>query len=151
MIIEEKNDKIVLSDRMKINWKEIILFPIPFFIVMLIITQKWILALIIGLFAGVLYMIFRFSAWILYSEIHIDSQKRNLKKITMLFDKVKKIKIITDKLSVENFEFKKLERSGKLKYLMNYKTHKDNTLLILKNKSDKDYISELINDLRNKF
>jgi hypothetical protein len=65
------------------------------------------------------YTLYRFTSWIYYSEKMIDEKSG------------------------------KLNRRGKTKFLMNYRTHKNHELLIFKNKTDKEliekYITEKIN------
>ena len=74
-------------------------------------------------------------------------------RLKKILDRTQKVDLITDKFDPKRFEFLELTRSGKTRFLMNYRTHKNHELLILKNKTDKDlvenYISEKISIYNN--
>ena len=65
-------------------------------------------------------------------------------KVKKIINKTQNINLITNNFDSSKFEYKELNRSGNTKFLMNYKTHKNNELLILRNKSDKEFIEKYI-------
>lgn len=138
----------VLSDRMKMNRNEILIFPFPFLIFMFLITNEIIASVIIALFATLMYIVFRFTAWIYYNELNFDIETGRLTKSTHLLNSVRKINLITDRLDFDRFEFLEQTRSGTTKYLLTYKTHRNNDLLVIRASKDKkeieDYLKEKI-------
>jgi hypothetical protein len=65
-------------------------------------------------------------------------------KVKKIINKTQNINLITNKFDSSKFEYTELKRSGNTKFLMNYKTHKNNELLILRNKTDKEFIEKYI-------
>jgi len=147
--ISKKGHLHILSDRIPVNWVEVLIFPIPFFIVLTLFSH-WIVGLIISVLSGILYLLFRFASWIFYSELIIDDHKQNLVRQTKFLEKITKTEIITDKIEVDRFKFEELHRSGKIKYLMKYETFKDFDLIILRNKTDKKLIVEFLKNINPK-
>ncbi len=92
------------------------------------------------------YTLYRFASWIYYSEIQIDEKSGKMTRLKKIFDRTQKIDLITDKFDPNLFEYSELTRSGKTKFLMNYRTHKNHEILILKNKSDKELIEKYIKE-----
>lgn len=92
------------------------------------------------------YTFYRFAASIYYSVLEIDEQSGKMTRKIKFLDRVQKEELITDKFDPNRFEFSESSRSGKSKFLMNYRTHKNNELLVLKNKSDKEFIQKYISD-----
>lgn len=132
-----------LSDRIPFNWKELLVWTSTSFIFLI-----WFLGIGIGMFVAILtligYMLYRFASWIYYSELKIDEQSGKITRIKKIFDRTQKTELIADKFDINRFEYSKLTRSGKTKFLMNYRTHKNNELLIIKNKTDKKMIEKYI-------
>lgn len=90
------------------------------------------------------YTLFRFASWIYYSEIKIDEKSRELIRLKKILNRIQTTDLITNKFDPNRFEYKKLTRSGKTKFLMNYQTHKNHELLILQNADNKNLIENYI-------
>ena len=134
-----------LSDRIPLNWKEVMILPISTFIIMFFISG-WLVGLLIAILSAIGYTLYRFASWIYYSEIIIDEQSGKLTRLKKILDRTQTTDLITDKFDLNRFEYSELTRSGKTKFLMNYRTHKDHELLILKNKADKELIEKYITE-----
>jgi hypothetical protein len=132
-----------LSDRIPFKWKELIVWTSASFILLV-----WLLGIEIGIFVAILtligYTLYRFASWIYYSEIKIDEKSGKIIRLKKILDRTQKTELITEKFDPNRFEYSELTRSGKTKFLMNYRTHKNNELLILKNKADKEQIEKYI-------
>tara|TARA_R100001369_G_scaffold1830_1_gene5973 strand:- start:5409 stop:5906 length:498 start_codon:yes stop_codon:yes gene_type:complete len=139
-----KNGNIhTLSDRIPLNWKEVLILPISTFLVMLFVTG-WLIGLIVAIISAVGYTLYRFASWIYYSEILIDEKSGKLIRLKKILNRTQTTDLITDKFDPNRFEYSELTRSGKTKFLMKYQTHKNHELLILKNKADKELIENYI-------
>jgi len=131
---------------MEINWKEIVIFPIPFFVLLYVVAGP-LTATVVTLIVTVLYIIFRFAAWYYYSELVLDTSKMYLISNKYLFRKLKKTKVLTEKYNPKKLVFKEIQNAGKTKYILCYADYKDTELLIVKNSNDKEYLEgELINN-----
>ncbi len=91
-------------------------------------------------------MFYRFASWIYYSEVVIDEKSGKMTRLKKILERTQKTDLITDKFDANGFEYSELNRSGKNKFLMSYRTHKNHNLLILKNKSDKELIEKYIRE-----
>ena len=132
-----------LSDRIPFKWKELMIWTSTSFI-FLILFFEWFVGIYIAILTLLCYTIYRFTAWIYYSELKIDEKSGKITKLTKLLNRTHKVKLITEKFDPNRFEFTELNRSGKTKFLMNYRTHKSNELMILRTKSDKELIEKYI-------
>ncbi|WP_336127891.1 hypothetical protein [Mesoflavibacter sp. CH_XMU1422-2] len=132
-----------LSDRIPFNWKELMIWTSTSFIFLI-----WFLGIGIGIFIALLtligYIFYRFASWIYYSELKIDEKSGKLIRLKKIHDRTQKTELISEKFDPNRFEYSELTRSGKTKFLMNYRTHKNNELLIIKNKTDKEQIEKYI-------
>ncbi len=140
-----KNGNIhILSDRIPLNWKEVIFTPLSTFFVSFLLFSHWLIGILIGLLTAIGYTLYRFGAWVYYSEIQIDEKSGKMTLVRKILERTQKIDLITDKFEPNRFEFSEINRSGKNKFLMTYRTHKNYDLLILKNKLDKTTIEDYI-------
>jgi len=134
-----------LSDRIPFNWKELIIWTSTSFIFLILF-----LGFGVGIFVAILtligYTFYRFASWIYYTELKIDEQTGKITRLKKILDRTQKAELIADKFDPNRFEYSELTRSGKTKFLINYRTHKNNELLILKNKSDKELIEKYFAD-----
>ncbi|RAJ14539.1 hypothetical protein [Olleya aquimaris] len=132
-----------LSDRIPFKWKELIVWTSASFLLLI-----WLLGIGIGIFVAILtligYILYRFASWIYYSELKIDAKSGKIIRLKKILDRTQKTELITEKFDPNRFEYSELTRSGKTKFLMNYRTHKNNELLIIKNKTDKELIEKYI-------
>ncbi|GGH45577.1 hypothetical protein IA57_04135 [Mangrovimonas yunxiaonensis] len=139
-----KNGNIhTLSDRIPFKWKELMIFTSASFI-FLILFFGWFVGLFIAILTLICYTFYRFASWIYYSELKIDEKSGKLTRLKKILDRTQKTELICDKFDPNRFQYTELTRSGKTKFLMNYRTHKNNELLILKNKADKELIEKYI-------
>ncbi|WP_179319458.1 hypothetical protein [Winogradskyella helgolandensis] len=132
-----------LSDRIPFNWKELLIWTSTSFVFLI-----WFLGIGIGIFVAILtligYTIYRFTSWIYYSELKIDEKSGKLTRLKKILDRTQNTELISETFDPNRFQYSALTRSGKTKYLMIYRTHKNNELLILKNKTDKEQIEKYI-------
>ena len=134
-----------LSDRIPFKWKELIVWTSASFILLI-----WLLGIGIGIFVAILtligYTLYRFASWIYYSELKIDEKSGKIIRLKKILDRTQKTELIAEKFDPNRFEYSELTRSGKTKFLMNYRTHKNNELLILRNETDKKLIENYIKE-----
>jgi hypothetical protein len=146
--IHKKGNIYVLSDRIPLKWKELMLWSITTFFGLMAFYMfnrlKLIIAILIFVFTIIPYIFFRFASWIFYTEIQINIESGEMIKVKKIINKTQNINLITNKFDSSKFEYTELKRSGNTKFLMNYKTHKNNELLILRNKTDKEFIEKYI-------
>lgn len=134
-----------LNNRIPFRWKELIIWTSASFFILI-----YFLGLLVGIWVAILtlmgYTFYRFAASIYYSVLEIDEQSGKMTRKMKFLDRVQKEELITDKFDPNRFEFSELSRSGKSKFLMNYRTHKNNELLVLKNRTDKELMEKYIYD-----
>lgn len=132
-----------LSDRIPFKWTELLIWTSASFIFLI-----YFLGIGVGIFVAILsligYTFYRFASWIYYSEIEIDEKSGKMTRLKKLLNRTQKTDLITDNFDPNGFEYSELNRSGKNKFLMSYKTHKNYDLLILKNEVDKQLIQKYI-------
>ena len=134
-----------LSDRIPFRWKELMIWTSTSFLFLIFLLGVW-AGILVAILTLIGYMFYRFAASIYYSVLEIDEQSGRMTRTMKFLDRVDKEELITDKFDPNRFEFSELSRSGKSKFLMNYRTHKNNELLVLKNKKDKEFIQKYISD-----
>jgi|TARA_B110000090_G_C13185263_1_gene370828 hypothetical protein len=132
-----------LSDRIPFKWKELMIWTFSS-LIFLIFMFGWLVGIFISVLTLIGYTLYRFASWIYYSELEIDEKSGKMTRLKKVFDRIQKTELITEKFEPTQFEYSELTRSGKTKYLMKYRTHKNHELLILKNKSDKELIEKYI-------
>lgn len=135
-----------LSDRIPFKWSALLVWTSGSFFIPI-----YFLGFAVGIFVGTLtligYLLYRFAAWIYYSEIEIDVKSGKMKRCKKILNRTQKIELITDKFNEKGFEYKELQRSGKTKFLLSYRTHKNHELLLLKNKTDKEFVENYIKEI----
>ena len=132
-----------LSDRIPFKWKELIVWTSASFI-FLIYSLGFGIGIFVALLTLIGYTLYRFASWIYYSEVKIDEKSGKMTRLKKILERTQKTDLITDKFDLNGFEYSELNRSGKNKFLMSYRTHKNHDLLILKNKTDKELIEKYI-------
>jgi len=143
--ISKNGDVHILSDRIPLNWKELIIWTSAS-LIFLIFMLGWLVGIFIAILTLIGYSFYRFASWIYYSEVKIDEKSGKITRLKKIFDRIQKTELITDNFDPNRFEYTELTRSGKTKFLMNYRTHKNNELLILKNETDKNLIKKYITE-----
>lgn len=143
--ISKNGDIHTLNDRIPFRWKELMVFTSTSFI-FLILMFEWFVGIFIALLTLICYFLYRFASWIYYSEIKIDERSGKITRLKKILDRTQSTELIAEKFDPNRFEYSELTRSGKTKFLMSYRTHKDNELLIIKNKTDKELIEKYITE-----
>lgn len=136
---------LILSNRIPFKWKELMIWS-PLAFLFLLIWTTWFTALYIAILTTVGYTLYRFGAWMYYTEVSIDETSGKMIKVKKLLNSTQNEEIITERFDLSKFEFTELTRTGKTKYLLTYRTHKNHELLILKNSKDKDYVEDYITE-----
>lgn len=134
-----------LSDRIPFRWKELMIWTSTSFLFLIYLLGLW-AGILVAILTLMGYMFYRFAASIYYSVLEINEQSGRMTRTMKFLDRIHKEELITDKFDPSRFEFSELSRSGKSKFLMNYRTHKNNELLVLKNKTDKEFIQKYISE-----
>lgn len=143
--ISKNGNVLTLSDRIPFRWKELMIWTSTSFLFLIFLLGVW-AGILVAILTLMGYMFYRFGASIYYSVLEIDEQSGRMTRTMKFLDRVRKEELITDTFDPNRFEFSELSRSGKSKFLMNYRTHKNNELLVLKNKTDKEFIQKYISD-----
>jgi hypothetical protein len=135
-----------LNDRIEVNWKEIILYPLPLTIGLMFFFEdiSILLGLIIGIFFGVLYLAFRAFAWFIYKELIIDKNKLTVRLNQRFLSSMRQSEIIDTEFNFDKISFIKMEKSGNIKFILRYETYKKYDFLIIKSKEDKDRIEQAL-------
>lgn len=132
--IFKKDGDIVINTRIKFISEDILYYTLP---TLFFLYYHVVLFLCIFLLTIITYSLFRLFAWIYYSEIVLNSNHKKLYVLKYRFNKLLEKKIVSNDFKNENLQFKKSERSGKVKYIISYKTFKEYELLIV---NEKDFI-----------
>lgn len=146
LITKQDNEMLIINDRIPLNWKEIALFSTSL-IGLLAFHVNIIAGITIGVVVSLLYILFRFTAWIFYKEIIINVLSKTVQIKKYRLGKLTAENILDTDLDVGNFQFKEVSRSGKTKFVFSYKTHKVHDLLVLKSKSDKEIVDAYLKQL----
>jgi hypothetical protein len=138
--------KYILSGRMAINWTEVILFPIPFFVVLLLFGGV-VPAVIITPLMFLLYFLFRYTAAVYYKDYAISLEDKQFTSTQMLFGKPRHLDLIDKKFNIQKIQFIEINRGGMVKYLLRYVNQKNYDLLIVRSEKDKKEIVDFFNDV----
>jgi hypothetical protein len=135
-----------MNDRIPLDWKEIGLFSISL-IGLLAFAINILAGIIIGVVVSILYVLFRFTAWIFYKEIVINISSKTLLVKKYRLGKLIDRNLLDKDLDCDKFEFKEVTRSGTTKYVFSYTTHKTYDLLVLKSRNDKEKLDAYLKQL----
>jgi len=133
--------------------KELLIFPIPLFVFLCIIlvllfgtslSSAIILSLLIALGSEVLYILFRFSAWIFYNEIVIDIDQGILKVVKKIFNRERSVNVISQRFDKRKIKFEEQNRGGQKKYILKYIDHRSVVLLVVNCEELKIEIEKLL-------
>lgn len=141
--ISKNGDVHTLSDRIPFKWKELLVWTSTSFI-FLIYFLGFGVGILVAILTLIGYIAYRCASWIYYSEVVIDEKSGKMTRLKKILERTQKADLITDRFDPNGFEYSELNQSGKNKFLMSYRTHKNHDLLILKNKSDKELIEKYI-------
>ena len=133
----------ILNDRIPFKPKEFLIFTTTSLLFLI-----WFLGVGIGIYVAILttiaYILYRFASWIYYSELKIDEKDKAMVRTKHILNRIHKTELITKNFDPTVLEYIPLTRSGKTKYLMNYRSHKSNALLIIRTEQDKKLIENYI-------
>ncbi len=135
----------ILSDKIKLDWKELIVLPLMI-LLPIGFWFDWFIGFIIAFIAEIGYALYRIAASYKYSEVHIDEQSGRMLQRKMFKNKISEEHIITKHYDASNIEFRALTRSGKTKFLLVYKTEKDNDLIVFRTERDKQLVENYLKD-----
>ena len=145
-IKQQDNGVLIMNDRIPLDWKEIGLFSISL-IGLLAFAINILAGIIIGVVVSILYVLFRFTAWIFYKEIVINISSKTLLVKKYRLGKLIDRNLLDKDLDCDKFEFKEVTRSGTTKYVFSYTTHKTYDLLVLKSRNDKEKLDAYLKQL----
>lgn len=145
-IRQEDRGVLIINDRIPLDWKEIGLFSISL-IGLLTFAVNILVGITIGVFVSILYVLFRFTAWFIHKEIVINTSSKTLIVNKYRLGKLIDENVLDTNLKLGNFVFKEVSRSGTIKYVFSYKTHKGYDLLVLKSKSHKQILDVYLKQL----
>ena len=144
--ITKIEDTHILSDQVLFKWKEVLIVPIIVF-VPLFYWVGWFQGLVAGLLAGIGYTLYRITSSLKYNEFHLNETTGKFSQLKKYKKKIIETLVLTEKYDPFNVSFKKITRSGNVKYLMMYRTHKEIELLVLKTKKDKDIVKDYFKNI----
>ena len=145
-IRQEDDGAHIINDRIPLDWKEIGLFSISL-IGLLAFAVNILAGITIGVVVSLLYVVFRFTAWIFYKEIVINTFSKTVQIKKYRLAKLMDENMLDKDLDFENFRFKEVSQSGTIKYVFSYTTHKTYDLLVLKSRSDKEKLDTYLKQL----
>lgn len=100
--ISKKGHIHTLSDRIPLNWKELMIWSFASFL-FLIYFIGLLAGLIVATITLIGYTLYRFASWIYYSEIQIDEKNRKMTRSKKIFDRTQKVDLITVKFNPNRF------------------------------------------------
>lgn len=143
--VNNSGEGFILTDRIQFNWLEIIKYPLPLTIgLILFLKPTPVLGIFLGLGLGLFYLIFRAFAWFFYKELTIDKNKRTVRLNHKFLDKTYGADLIDKDFKLEKIKFIKIEQSGKTKFLLRYETYKVNDILIIKSENQMETIKSAL-------
>ncbi len=132
----------ILDNRIEINWVEIFTYPLPIFGFILLATNSLLISFLFAFFTGIFYLFFRYTAWFFYSQLEINKHDRSVKIIKKRINHIRRVEKIDNEFNLKKIQFKKLERSGKVKFLLIYNVYKPIEIMIIKKETHKKIIEE---------
>ena len=149
--LSDTSERFYLNDRVEMNLKEIIMYPLPLTIGLILFFEdvSVVLGLLIGTFFGILYVIFRGFAWFIYKELIIDKNKMTVRLNRKFLSSLRQSEIIDKKFQFEKVRFIKMEQSGKVKFILRYETYKTYDIMIIKSMEQKETIENALCQMKN--
>jgi len=127
------DDEVIINTRVKFISKDIFYYTLP---TIILIPMHFLIFVYVFLLTLITYSLFRLFTWMYYSEIIINQKKGTLYVSKFKFSNLLDKKLVSSDFIYENLKFKKIERRGKIKYIISYETHKEIELLII---TEKEY------------
>ncbi len=142
--IKKEESSVILDNQAKINWKEVLYYPLPLMLLILLLTRILIAAILLGALVTLLFVLYKILTWAYHFQIRIDFATNELTKVTLILTNIRSKEIITNRFNPEKLLYKKLIRSGTEKYVLSYQTHKIHDLYIFENAFEKDEFEKFI-------
>ena len=138
-ITKEDHGVLIINNRIPLDWREIGSFSIAL-IAVLSFFVNIIAGITVGVVVSLFYILFRFTAWIFYKEIAINTSSKTVLIKKYRLSQLTSENVLDTNLNLGKFVFTEVSQSGTTKFVFSYKTHKVHDLLVLKSKSDKEMI-----------
>lgn len=145
--VTETENELIIDDRLEVSWKEIILYPFPFFLALIFLKEYWFVVLPLFLLISLGYLFFRFFAWLFYKKIKINKINKNIEEVHFFLNRKRSYTLIDTMFSIDNISFLKEERSGDLKFILRYTNYKNYDLLVVKSIEDKSLLEKYFSKL----
>lgn len=123
-----------INTKQDFSWKELIAYVLPAFILFFFVNI--VLSILISLLILLTYFVFRVVSFIYYSEIIIDFEEKRIIKNNYRGDSLINSEILAKNIDSKNLHFKKIQRSGKIRYLLSYTSFKEISLVVIKGEED---------------
>lgn len=127
-------EKMIISDRMPFHILDVILFVLSISIVAVFILG--IVGIVYALVFSIGYLLFRYTAYIIWKTIEIDLVKNQLIITNRVFNKKNKTQLISSSFKRDNLILKEIEQSGMQRAMLQYKSHKIIDLVLLTHSKD---------------
>lgn len=127
-------EKMTISDRMPFY-----ILDVSWFILSISIVAISILGIVGIVYAFVFsigYLLFRYTAYIIWKTIEIDFVKNQLTITNMVFNKENNTQLVTSCFKRDNLILKEFEQSGMQRAMLQYKSHKITDLVLLTHSKD---------------
>jgi hypothetical protein len=123
-----------INTKQDFSWKELIVYFFPAFIFFFFFNI--VLSILISSLIFLTYFVFRVVSFIFYSEIIIDFEENRIIKNNFKGESLINSEILAKNIEVKNLHFKKIQRSGKIRYLLTYTSFKEISLVVIKEEED---------------
>ena len=111
-----------------------IVYVLPAFILFFFVNI--VLSILISSLILLTYFVFRVLSFIFYSEIIIDFNEKSIIKNNYRGDSLINSEILAKNIDSKNLHLKKIQRSGKIRYLLTYTSFKEISLVVIKEEED---------------
>jgi len=133
-------NKIIISDRMPLNIKNILLFLLLIFVVTVSILG--IVGVVYTIVFSVGYILFQFMAWIYWRQIEIYLIKNQMIILRRILDRSKKAKVVISNFRMENLILNEFQQSGMTRAMLQYQGHKITNLMLLTHSKDIELVKQ---------
>jgi hypothetical protein len=132
--LEITPDKIIISDRMPLNWLDIGLFiGIAYAALGLILGPS---GLIIASLLSLGYIFFRYFAWLIWKQIDINLCTKTISVKHMFLAQNTSTEIISEKFDLSKLCLHEFEQSNMKRAMIQFNNHKINDLMLLTHLDD---------------
>jgi len=135
-------NKIIISDRMPLNVKNILLFLLLTFIVTVSILG--IVGVLYTIVFSIGYILFQFMAWIYWIQIEINLIKNQMIIFKRILDRSKKTKVVISNFRREDLILNEFQQSGMTRAMLQYHGHKITDLMLLTHSKDIELVKQIL-------